>query len=69
MVETESTRWNDYTWDDGKSLYNVYRETIDFGAGESAEIWLQNLPPGKEAKCGLGPIKALSMLTGNWPMR
>ena len=64
LVETESARWSDYAWDDGKSLYNVYRETIDFGAVESAAVWCQNLPPGREVKCGLGPIQALPMLPG-----
>ncbi|HEY5915055.1 MAG TPA: hypothetical protein VJA21_31055 [Verrucomicrobiae bacterium] len=61
-VETESTRWSDYTWNDGKGLYNVYRETIDFGAVESVAIWCQNLPPGKAVKCGIGSVKALPML-------
>jgi hypothetical protein len=64
LVETESARWGDYTWNDGKGLYNVYRETIDFGAVESVEVWCQNLPPGKEVKCGIGPVKALPMLPG-----
>jgi hypothetical protein len=62
LVETESARWNDYTWNDGKSLYNLYRETVDFGAIESMEIWCQNLPPGKAVQCGLGEINALPML-------
>jgi hypothetical protein len=64
LVETESGRWSDYTWNDGKGIYNVYRETVDFGAVESVEIRCQNLPPGKEVKCGIGPIKALPMLPG-----
>jgi hypothetical protein len=64
LVETESTRWSDYVWNDGKSLYNVYRETIDFGAVESVSVGYQNLPPGKEAKCRIGPVKALPMLAG-----
>ena len=64
LVETESARWSDYTWNDGKSLYNLYRETIDFGAVESLEIWCQNLPPGKEVRCAISPIKALPMLPG-----
>jgi hypothetical protein len=62
LVETESTRWSDYVWNDGKGLYNVYRETIDFGAVESASVWLQNLAPGVETRCGLGPIIALPMM-------
>ncbi len=64
LVETESARWSDFTWDDGKGLYNVYRETVDFGTIESVAIWCQNLPPGKEVRCGIGPIKALPMLPG-----
>ena len=64
LVETESTRWSDYVWNDGKGLYNVYRETIDFGAVESVSVGYQNLPPGKEVKCRIGPVKALPMLAG-----
>lgn len=64
LVETESARWNDFVWDAGKSLYNVYRETIDFGAIESVSVWLQNLPPGREATCRLGPLKALPLRPG-----
>jgi hypothetical protein len=65
LVETESARWSDYGWNDGKGVYNVYRETIDFGAVESIKIWCQNLPPGKQVKCGIGPVKALPMLSGS----
>jgi hypothetical protein len=64
LVETESARWSDYTWDDGKGLYNAYRETIDFGVVKSVALWCQNLPPGKKVKCGIGPVKALPMLPG-----
>jgi len=62
LVETESTRWNDYVWNDGKGLYNVYRETIDFGAVESVSLWYNNLPKGQEARCVIGPVKALPMV-------
>ena len=61
LVETESTRWSDYVWNDNKGLYNVYRETIDFGAIESISVWLQNLPPRRETKCRLGDIQALPL--------
>jgi len=61
LVETESTRWSDYVWNDAKGLYNIYRETINFGAVESVNVWLQNLPPGREAKIRIGPIRALPM--------
>jgi hypothetical protein len=62
LVETESVRWSDYSWDDGKWLYNVYRETIDFATVESLSIWYNNLPKDREAKCLIGPIKALPMV-------
>jgi hypothetical protein len=61
LVETESARWSDYVWNDGKGLYNAYRETVDFGTIESVSIWYNNLPEGQEARCAIGPVKALSM--------
>ena len=61
LVETESTRWSDYVWNDQKGPYNVYRETIHFDAIESASIWLQNLPAGRETKIAIGPIRALPL--------
>ena len=62
LVETESARWSDYVWNDGKWLYNVYRETIDFGTVESLSIWYNNLPNDKQTKCIICPIKALTMV-------
>ncbi len=62
LVETESARWNDYLWNDGKSHYNVYRETIDFRNVDRASLWINHLPPGHQARCSLGPVKALRML-------
>jgi hypothetical protein len=64
LVETESSRWSDYVWNDGKHLYNAYRETIDFGAVESVSVWLQNLAPGQQTKCRIGPILALPLRAG-----
>lgn len=62
LIESESTRWGDYVWDDGKGLYNVHRETIRFEAVESVTVWLQNLAPGLETRVGLGPVLALPMV-------
>ncbi|NLZ07479.1 MAG: hypothetical protein GXY19_20105 [Phycisphaerae bacterium] len=62
LVETESARWSDYVWNDGKGGYNVHRETIDFGAIESVSIWYNNLPKGRPVRCAVGPVKALPML-------
>jgi hypothetical protein len=62
LIETESSCWSDYVWNDGKWLYNVYRETIDFGIVESLSIWYNNLPKDKQTKCIIGPIKAMPMM-------
>jgi hypothetical protein len=62
LIETESARWSDYGWNDGKALYNVYRETIDFGTVESVSLWYNNLPQGRQARCVIGPLKALRMI-------
>jgi hypothetical protein len=62
LIETESARWSDYVWNDGKWLYNVYRETIDFGTVESVSIWYNNLPEGEKVECAIGPVKALPMV-------
>lgn len=62
LIETESSRWSDYVWNDGKWLYNVYRETIDFGTVESLSIWYNNLPKDNQTKCIIGPIKAIPMM-------
>jgi len=62
LVETESARWSDYVWNDGKGLYNVYRETIDFSTVESISLWYHNLPQGREARCLIGAVRALPMV-------
>jgi hypothetical protein len=62
LVETESVRWSDYAWNDGKGVYNVYRETIDFGTVESVSLWYNNLPEGRPTRCVIGPVKALPMV-------
>jgi len=63
LVETEAARWSDYVWNDGKGVYNVYRETIDFGTVESVSLWYNNLPQGRPARCVIGPVKALPMVS------
>jgi hypothetical protein len=62
LVETESARWSDYLWNDGKGVYNVYRETIDFGKVDAVSIWYNNLPPDRPARCIIGPVKALPLV-------
>jgi hypothetical protein len=59
LVETESVRWSDYAWDDAKSAYNVYRETIKFEAVNKVSVWLQNLPAQRETRVAFSPIRAV----------
>lgn len=61
LVETESRRWNDFDWGDGKGLYNLYRETIDFKAVEAVSLWLQNLPPGRASRVVLHQVRAVPL--------
>lgn len=61
LVETESTRWSDYDWNDQKTRYNAYRETIHFDVIESVSVWLQNLPSGRTARVGIGRIRAVPL--------
>lgn len=63
LVETESSRWGDYVWKDGKGGYNIFRETIDFGHVESFGLWMNNVPAGKEVRCYVSPVKALPMVS------
>ena len=62
LVETESSRWGDYVWNDAKKLYGIHLWSIDFGKVESVSIWYNNLPKDQPAKCIIGPIKALPMV-------
>ena len=64
LVETESSRWNDFIWNDGKGLYNVYRETVNFAAIESISIWLQNLAPRLETKLDISRFQAIPLRPG-----
>ncbi|MBN1422349.1 MAG: hypothetical protein JXP34_26475 [Planctomycetes bacterium] len=62
LVETESSRHSDYAWPDGWALYAVYRESVNFGAIESASVWLNDVPPGGAADLAIGPVKAVRMI-------
>ena len=61
LVETESRRWSDYSWGDGKGPYNVYRETIKFETVNSVSVFLQNLSGKRETRVGIGPIRAVPL--------
>jgi len=61
LVETESSRWSDFDWNDAKSHYAVYREMVNFGVINKVSVWLQNVPPDKGAHVTLGAIRAVPM--------
>jgi len=63
LIETESARWSDYIWNDGKGLYNVYRQFVDFKNIDNFSMWYNNLPEGKDARCFISPVKALPMVS------
>jgi hypothetical protein len=64
LVETESARWSDFSWDDKKGLYHLYREEINFGMVDSLTFWLQNLAPGQPTRCRVGQIRAVPLVQG-----
>ncbi|MFO1021248.1 MAG: hypothetical protein U0903_11200 [Planctomycetales bacterium] len=59
LIESESTRWSDYDWGDAKTLYQVYRETIDYGAIERLSLYLQNLPVDHKTQITIHSICAV----------
>lgn len=61
LIESESTRWSDYEWGDAKTLYQVYRETIDFGVIEQVSLFLQNLPVGQKTQINIHSIRAVPL--------
>jgi hypothetical protein len=66
LVEIESSEFNNYIWPQraaaGFYIYDSYRHRIDFKNVDKLQLWYNNLPPGKEIKCLIGPVKALPMV-------
>jgi hypothetical protein len=60
IVEFESARVTDFQWPYGDS-YSIYREHVDFGAVESFSLWYNNLPPGENVSCAVGPVTAMPL--------
>jgi hypothetical protein len=60
LIEPEGERHADYVWPYG-GIYAMYREHVNFGAVASVGLWYNNLPPGKEVKCFLSPIRAVPL--------
>jgi hypothetical protein len=62
LVESESTRWYDYKWDEDKWWGNIYIQNMDFAKIETFSLSMNNIPAGKDVKCLVSPIKALPMV-------
>lgn len=67
LVETESGRWSDYEWGDGRSAYGVYRELVDFGKISSISIGLNGLPPGRPCRVGISRVMAIPFKPARLP--
>ncbi len=66
LVEIESRKFSDYMWPDESQfyVYDSYRHTVQFRSVEKLQLWYNNLPAGSEVNCVLGPVKAISMVSG-----
>ncbi len=63
LVEIESSEFSNYIWpDSGFYVYDSYRHTVQFNNVDKLQLWYNNLPPGREANCLIGPVKALAMV-------
>lgn len=67
LVEIESAESSDYIWPAPNTtsdfyVYDSYRHTVDFKHVDKLQLWCNNLPPGKEVSCRIGPVKALPMV-------
>ncbi|MDD4191218.1 MAG: hypothetical protein PHI28_07805 [Mangrovibacterium sp.] len=65
LVEIESSKISDYIWPDDSHfyVYDSYRHTVDFNHIEKLQLWYNNLSPGQDVECKIGPVKALPMVS------
>ncbi|MEK7399642.1 MAG: hypothetical protein AAB116_22090 [Candidatus Poribacteria bacterium] len=63
LIEPEGERYAQYSWHYG-GAYAIYRESISYNNIESLNLWFNNVPVGKTAKCQIKPIKALPLVNG-----
>ncbi len=61
LIEMEGARIEEYEWPYG-GLYPVYREMVDYGLVDRFSVWYNNIPPGGETVCYIGPVKALPLI-------
>jgi hypothetical protein len=61
LVETESSRWADFAWNDGHSPYNAFRETVHFDAIESVTVGFQDLPTARPVHCRIHALEPVAL--------
>ncbi len=61
LIEPEGERHADYQWPYG-GIYSIYRESVNFGQVASLGLWYNQLPPGKEVRCHISPIRAVPLV-------
>ncbi len=63
LMELDNPAMSQYAWPHAADPYLVYREMVHYDKVESLSVWVTNLPPGKTLACGVGPIRALPLVT------
>lgn len=61
LIEPEGAHHADHQWPYG-GMYAIYREHVAMGQVGSLGLWLNELPPGKQVECSLGPIRAIPLV-------
>ena len=64
LVEIESSKSYYYSWGKFTSVYDYFRNHVDFGVIEKVQLWYNQLPSDKEVRTVIGPLKALPMVSG-----
>ena len=62
LAEFEGQRCGDYVWPYSRDLYGIFRESVNYAAVGTLSVWYNNLPPGEDVECHVGPIKALPLV-------
>jgi len=61
LRERDAGRHGDYAWP-YQPIYGIYRAGLHRECVTKLTIYYNNLPPGREVKCYIGPIKALPVV-------
>ena len=61
LVEAEGERYSQHEWPYG-SAYTIYRQSVNLEKVESVSLWYNDLPPGCQVVCDVGPVRALPLV-------